>query len=74
MGKTYTEEEVSKAVNAGIDLVRDEVGDSERDSDLLNLAVNAVMTLLEHPGEGLTLDDVIESNYESSPDEVRGWF
>lgn len=76
--KTYSRDEVNQAVNAGIDLI---TGDREiylsgRDHDLLNLAVNAALSLLDNPD--WTLDDVIRHNYESEdpedgPATVRSW-
>lgn len=72
--KTFTSEQVSRAVNDGADLVLHSlVGNNERDSDLLGLAVNAIMELLDHP-EGVELDEVIERNYEVTPAELRGWW
>jgi hypothetical protein len=59
---TYTRDQVSRAVNDGTDLVM-ELGDGERDSDLLNLAANAALTLLDNPAA--TLDDVILANYQA---------
>lgn len=69
---TYTRNQVSEAVNAGADLVTSDIGDGERDTDLVNLVVNAIMTVLDSPD--VSLDDVIESNYSVSPEEVRSWW
>jgi hypothetical protein len=68
----YDREEVSRAVNAGADLVRDGLPTGDRDSDLLNLVVNAALTLLDEPG--LDLDEVIRRCYEVEPAVVRGWW
>jgi hypothetical protein len=81
--KTWTDEEVTKAMNAGADRVLDDEGTglSDRDRDLINLVVNAQGYVLDHPDA--TLDDVIEATYTdvdrrayggmSLPDIVRGW-
>lgn len=68
----YTREQVSEAVNAGADLVRDGLDAGDRDIDLINLIVNAALTLLGEPG--LSLDDVIRRCYDTDPAEVRGWW
>ncbi|MGK5496411.1 hypothetical protein [Streptomyces sp. URMC 125] len=68
--RTYTRDEISRAVNEGADLVIDEIG-GERDADLINLVVNAIMTCLETPGADI--DTVLEENYED-PDDVRSWW
>ncbi|MEU2366190.1 hypothetical protein ABZ616_36520 [Streptomyces noursei] len=67
----WTREDISNAVNNGVDLVNDELG-SERDTDLMNIVVNAVMTLLENPH--YTLDEVIQECYDEDPEEVRSWW
>lgn len=72
--KMYTREQISRAVNDGADLVLQELaGDGERDTDLINMVVNSVLELLDHP-EGMDLDEVIRRNYETSPEEVRSWW
>lgn len=68
----YSREQVSEAVNAGADLVRDDLDVDGRDVDLINLIVNAALTLLDEPG--LSLDDVIKRCYDTEPAEVRGWW
>ncbi|MEH6373672.1 hypothetical protein V7793_04830 [Streptomyces sp. KLMMK] len=68
----WTREDISNAVNNGVDLVVDELTGSERDSDLMNMVVNAVMTLLENPH--YTLDEVITECYDEDPEEVRSWW
>ncbi|MEU1071580.1 MULTISPECIES: hypothetical protein [unclassified Streptomyces] len=67
----WTREDISNAVNNGVDLVLDELG-SERDTDLMNMVVNSVMTLLENPH--YTLDEVITECYDEEPEEVRSWW
>lgn len=69
--REYTREQVSTAVNAAADLVRDSLDLSDRDGDLVNLIVNAALTLLDEPG--LSLDDAIRLCYETDPAEVRDW-
>lgn len=69
----YTLEQVSKAVNAGADLVQDGLGlTGDRDWDLINLLVNAAIVKLEN--ESADLDDVIRECFEADPEEVRGWW
>lgn len=68
---TFTRDQVSAAVNAGAEMVLDVVDNDERDTDLVNLVVNATLTLLIEPSADL--DDVIAENYEATPDKVRGW-
>jgi hypothetical protein len=68
----YSREQVARAVNAGADLVRDGLPTGDRDADLINLVVNAALTLLDEPG--LNLDDVISRCYDAEPAEVRGWW
>lgn len=71
--QAYTADEVTRAVNAGVDLITHDSGIylSDRDHDLLNLAANAALSMLDEPD--WTLDDVIEHNYETDPAEVRSW-
>lgn len=71
-GPPYTKEQVTEAVNNGVNVIRDALDLSEPFEDLLNLAVNAIVTVLETPEAAL--DQVIEANYAESPDEVRGWW
>ncbi|MEV8022470.1 hypothetical protein AB0O76_40495 [Streptomyces sp. NPDC086554] len=68
----WTREDISNAVNNGADLVADELTGSERDTDLMNMVVNAVMTLLDNPH--YTLDEVITECYDEDPEEVRSWW
>ncbi|MFD9563365.1 hypothetical protein [Streptomyces sp. NPDC059994] len=68
----WTREDISSAVNAGVDLVAEELAGSERDQDLMNMVVNAVMHILENPNT--SLDEVIRENYEEDPEEVRSWW
>lgn len=68
---TYTREDVMAAVNAGVDLVLDELALGECQADLVNLVVNAIGTVLDNPGA--SLDQVIEENYDEDPAEVRAW-
>ncbi|WP_158754255.1 hypothetical protein [Streptomyces sp. NRRL F-2580] len=68
----WTREDISTAVNAGVDLVAEELAGSERDQDLMNMVVNAVLHVLENPNA--SLDEVIRENYEEEPEEVRSWW
>ncbi|WKK22999.1 hypothetical protein QZH56_30315 [Streptomyces olivoreticuli] len=69
---TYTREQISHAINGGADLVTDGLGNGEHDTDLISLVVNAALSLLDDPG--LSLDDVMERNYEGGAEEVRSWW
>jgi hypothetical protein len=69
---SYTHRQVSDAVTAGVDLVHDELDLGERDQDLLNLAVNAIMTQLADASADL--DDVIRENYNDDSVDVRQWW
>jgi hypothetical protein len=62
--RTYTKDEVYAAVNAGADLVlSDDLElDDGRDWSLVNLAANAMLSLLENPE--MSLDDVIRANWQ----------
>ncbi|QLE71132.1 hypothetical protein FGW37_05505 [Streptomyces rectiverticillatus] len=72
MSAKYTRDAVSTAVNAAADMVRDELSAGERDIDLINMIVNATLTLLDRPN--VSLDGVIGENYDTSPEEVRSWW
>ncbi|WP_432091427.1 hypothetical protein [Streptomyces sp. NRRL F-5630] len=61
---------VSRAVNAGVDLVGDRVGEPEY-SDLRNLFVNTILELLWDPDA--TFEDVTLSAYGEPPREVLSW-
>ena len=69
----FTRAQVEQAANAGADLVRDGLDIGDRDTDLINLVVNATLTMLDEPGVS-DLDDVIRRCYETEPAEVRGWW
>ena len=69
----FTRAQVEQAANAGADLVRDGLDIGDRDTDLINLVVNAALTMLDEPGIS-DLDDVIRRCYETEPAEVRGWW
>lgn len=73
-GKTFTRDQVSTAVNAGADLVRDELELGDRDCDLLNVAVCAMLTVLDDPSADL--DKVIAQNWElgEGTENPRDWW
>ncbi len=72
--RTFTYEQVAKAVNDGADLVvLGLAGLGDMEHDLINLVVNAALTKLEHP-RTRTLDGVIRVNYSDSPRQVRSWW
>lgn len=62
---------VSDAANGAAELMLDGLDLGDRDTDLLNLFVNATVHLAGHPHADL--DEIIEANYSDSPKEVRGW-
>ena len=68
-GRTFTRDEVSTAVNAGVQLALDdnELSLSDRDYDLVNLIVNAALSMLDDPPPA-SLDEVIERNYQPDPE------
>ncbi|MGP4112949.1 hypothetical protein ACTWP5_18815 [Streptomyces sp. 4N509B] len=72
MSETYSREEISQAVNTGADLVLMEFDLGDRDTDLLALVINAALTVLDVPEA--TMNDVVESCYGESLDDIRGWW
>jgi hypothetical protein len=70
----FTRDQVSTAMNAGADLVRDDpglqLGDLE--IDVINLVINAAMTQLDNPT--VSLDEVMNENYDGGATEVRSWW
>ncbi|MGW3491622.1 hypothetical protein [Streptomyces sp. NPDC001054] len=62
--------EANRAVNAGVDLVGDRVGEPEY-SDLKNLVVNTILELLEDPEA--TFEDVTLRAYGEPSRVVLGW-
>ncbi|MCS0601121.1 hypothetical protein NX794_07735 [Streptomyces sp. LP11] len=73
MSTTFTLEQLTDAANGGADLVLDGLDLGDRDRDLINLVVNAIVTVGEDPLVD-DLDTVIETQYETSPEEVRSWW
>lgn len=70
---TYTVDQVNEAVTAGIQMIMndEELVLSDSDHDLMNLVGNTILSVLNDPS--LTLDQVIEGNYQASPETVKGW-
>jgi hypothetical protein len=69
---TYTRDQVSAAVNAGVELVMNDkdIYFDGKTTDLLNLVANAALSVLDQPG--MSLDDVILSNYQPDiPDDYE---
>ncbi|MEU5431122.1 hypothetical protein AB0H73_36715 [Streptomyces olivoreticuli] len=66
----YTREQVSQAVNSGIDLAAENTGRAYAD-DLDNLVVNAALTLLDDPDADFY--KVTTECYSESPRVVRSW-
>ncbi|MGW1615682.1 hypothetical protein ACWCQZ_40790 [Streptomyces sp. NPDC002285] len=70
-GMRYSREQVSAAVNAGVDAAASTIRERFAD-DIDNMAVNAVLTLLDDPGA--SFDVVVDKCYDSDgADDVRGW-
>lgn len=60
----YTREQVSAALNAAAGLLSEHEGESSetiRQDDIVNLAVNGTLHLLDHPGA--SLDEIIVAQY-----------
>lgn len=76
--QTYSYDQVSRAANDGADLVTGGLDLGERDTDLINVVVNATLSLLQHPE--MSLDDVLNANWEPDDDHetaaemVRSWW
>jgi hypothetical protein len=68
--KTYTEDQVSEAVNAAMDMILGEVEFDDSEEDMLSLLVNATMTVLQS-GMKATFEDVIAENYGEDVDEFK---
>lgn len=69
--KTYTEHYVSEAVNAAMGMILDEFEIGEEEEAVLELMVNATMTILASEMKA-TVEDVIAENYdEESLDEWK---
>lgn len=68
--KTYTEDQVSEAANAAMQLIIDDIACDDEWEDLLSLMVNATVSVLTS-GMQATLEDVIEENYGESVDEFK---
>lgn len=76
--RTFTREEVRHILNAGADLVLEnlslfeiETSASIRSRSLIDLVVNAQSELIDTPDA--TLDEVIEAAYSESPETVKEW-
>jgi hypothetical protein len=68
--KTYTHDQVSEAANAAADLIIQEIECDDEWEDLLNLMVNATLTVLTTE-MGADLEEVVEENYGQSLDEFK---
>jgi hypothetical protein len=66
--RRFTRDEVLTAINAGAQLVQDDGGIylSDRDTDLVNLIVNAAGSMLDDPPPA-SLDEVAERCYQADP-------
>ncbi|AIG81312.1 Hypothetical protein AJAP_42725 (plasmid) [Amycolatopsis japonica] len=70
--RRFTRKRIEKAVHGGRDLVDEELTLTDRDSDLLDLVVNAILTRLDDPK--VDFDGVVEECYEATPKTVRSWW
>jgi hypothetical protein len=68
--KTYTEDQVSEAVNAAMNMILGEIEIDDPEEDMLSLMVNATMTIL-HSGAKATFEDVVMGNYGEDVDEFK---
>lgn len=69
----YTRDQIATAADLAIELLFDDPGISlsSRDRDLLNLAVNTAMTVLDNAAA--TLEQVIAACYDRDTEEVLSW-
>lgn len=65
-------ERVTCAVNTGADAITAALDLSDRDTDVVNLIVNAIITCIDHPDANF--DDIVTTNYSETPDQVRAWW
>jgi 3-hydroxy-3-methylglutaryl CoA synthase len=72
MSHAYTREQIFEAVNAGAGLVIDEFALGERDEDIVNLVVNAAMTVLDKPDADMAY--VVEECYSEPLEEIKDWW
>lgn len=69
---TYTTDQVSQATGEAADLVKAELGLGDRDSDLIDLVINAVRTRLDRPNADFA--EIVAQHYSESADEIREWW
>ena len=71
--KTFTADEVMLLVNRGVDMVSDwdRVHLDDRDTDLLNLVVNVIASVVT--GDAQSVEAAIEQSYDASPERVADW-
>ncbi|MFH9959627.1 hypothetical protein ACH4OX_36210 [Streptomyces roseolus] len=53
-------------------MINEELNFGEAESDILNLGVNASLTILENPDT--TFEEVVEECYGISTKEIRSWW
>ncbi|MFF6794230.1 hypothetical protein ACFY9C_34770 [Streptomyces filamentosus] len=70
--RRYTREDVHTALNAAADMINDELNIGESESDIVNLSVNASVTLMENPHA--TFEEVASENYSVSVEEILSWW
>jgi hypothetical protein len=70
--RTYSRDQVSRAINAAADMATQWVGREDDGSRVLvNLVVNVTLERLE--GRGRSVPAVIRRNYSEGPEQVRSW-
>jgi hypothetical protein len=72
--RPMTSEAVMRVANEAADRVISEMewDGGTREQDAINLVVNMLGTLLEHPD--VTADEVMDENYDGGADAVRSWW
>jgi hypothetical protein len=67
-------EAVMRVANEAADRVISEMewGGGTREQDAINLVVNMLGTILEHPD--VTVDEVMDANFDGGADAVRSWW
>jgi len=69
-----TPEAVVRVANEAADRVISEMewGGGTREQDAINLVVNMLSAILDHPDA--TVDEVMDANYDGGADAVRSWW
>ncbi|MGW8769007.1 hypothetical protein ACWGN5_41815 [Streptomyces sp. NPDC055815] len=70
--RRYTGNEIRRAVNDAADLINEKLNLDEPESDIVNLCVNASITLMENPKA--SFEQVVTQNYGITVEEIMGWW